>query len=144
MKTGMRTLKRVIALICVILCFATLFGCGISGSKLPKGMDPDKTLSQAQEIAMSLSKGEFEGVAEQFSEEMKAQFSLEDLREALKDEVEKRGAVTKYLSWSMRGASDDEAGEYAVIVLVCKCEKGSATFTVCIDKDSKICGLYMK
>ncbi len=136
--------RSVLVVLCALLVAVTLCGCGLSGTSLPKGMDPDKALSQAQEIAMSLSKGEFEGVAEQFSEEMKAQLSSEDLREALKDEVEKRGTVTKYLSWSMRGASDDEAGEYAVVVLVCKCEKGSATFTVCIDKDSKICGLYMK
>lgn len=144
MKTGKRALKRVIALISMILCLATLCGCGVSGTSLPKGMNPDKALSQAQGIAMSLSKGEFETVAEQFSEEMSSQLTLEDLRETLEDEVEKHGAITKYLSWSMRGASDDETGEYAVVVLVCKCEKGSATFTVCLDKNSKICGLYMR
>ncbi len=136
--------KGVLTALCALLIAVILCGCGFSGTSLPKGMNPDKALSQAQEIAMSLSKGEFDKVADRFSDEMKAQLSAQDLREALEDEVEKRGAVTKILSWSTRGASDDETGEYAVFVLVCKCEKGSATFTICLDKESKICGLYMR
>lgn len=136
--------KGVLITLCMLLVIATLCGCNMSSTNLPKGMDPDKALSQAQGIAMSLSKGEYDKVAEQFSDNMKAELTVQDLRDALEDEVEKRGAVTKILSWSTRGASDDETGEYAVFVLVCKCEKGSATFTICLDKESKICGLYMR
>ncbi len=136
--------KGVLITLCMLLVMVVLCGCNTSSTNLPKGMDPDKALSQAQDIAMSLSKGEFDKVADQFSDDMKTQLTAQALRDALEDEVEKRGAVTKYLSWSARGASDDEAGEYAVFVLVCKCEKGSATFTVCLDKNSKICGLYMR
>lgn len=144
MKKGKRILKTVTALLCVVLCLAGLCGCNASSTSLPSGMDPDKALAQAQEIAMNLSKGEFEAVADQFSDDLKAQLTLEYLRESLSEKVEKDGTITKYLSWSMRGASDDEAGEYAVIVLVCKCEKGSATVTVCLDTEMKICGLSMK
>lgn len=142
MNTGKIILKCIAVIMCVALCVVTLCCCNIAGTSLPAGMDPDKTLSRAQEIAMSISKGELESVEDSFSDEMKAQLSAEDLSDAL-EEIEKKGAITKYLSWSMRGASDDEAGEYAVVVLVCKCEKGSASFTICLDKDSKICGLSM-
>ncbi|MBQ7999645.1 MAG: DUF3887 domain-containing protein [Ruminococcus sp.] len=142
MNTGKIILKCIAVIMCVALCVMLLCGCNMSGTSLPAGMDPDKTLSRAQEIAMSISKGEFDSAEDSFSEEMKAQLSTEDLNDAL-EKMEKKGAITKYLSWSMRGASDDEAGEYAVVVLVCKCENGSATFTICLNKDSKICGLSM-
>jgi hypothetical protein len=35
-------------------------------------------------------------------------------------------------------------GDYAVAVLVCKYENGSATYTISIDADGLVCGLYMK
>lgn len=144
MKTGRRAIKSLVAVLCAVLCVFSLWGCNVSETSLPKGMDPDKALAKAQSIATSISKGEFEAVADQFSDELKEDLTAEKLREGLEAEVEKRGEITDFLSWSMRGASDDEAGEYAVVVLVCKCERGSASFMICLDKENKICGLSVK
>lgn len=139
-----KTVVHLLSYLCLLLVAFAFSGCSLSGAPIPEGMDSESTIAMAQDIAVSLSKGEYDAVAEQFSDEMKAQLSAQSLRDALSKDISKRGEVTKFLSHSIRGGVDDEAGEYAVVVLVCKCENGTSTFTISIDTDMKICGLYMK
>jgi len=126
----------------LVLAAALLAGC--SSGKLPDGFVEADVLKEAENAVALLSAGDYASVEELFSAEMKAALSADSLKSALGPQLEKLGAYDSVTSSAVAGGKDDKLGEYAVAVLVCKYKNGSATYTISIDADAKICGLYMK
>jgi len=124
------------------LALAALAGC--SSGSLPEGFVKEDVQREAEDVVTLLSAGEYDTVEALFSSDMKAALDAAALEKALGPQLEKLGAFDSVTSEAVAGGKNDQVGDYAVAVLVCKYENGSATYTISIDADGLVCGLYMK
>lgn len=125
------------------IVFMTLMtACGMD--KLPEGFDEKEVNAAADMVVERLSDKNYNGVVELFSEEMASQLGADAIEEAVGKTIDDLGAFEKITSRAVSGQTLDNGKKYAVVVLVCKYENGNATYTISIDEDGKIAGLYMK
>lgn len=75
---------------------------------------------------------------------MKEALDADGLEDALGTQLDSLGAFKEFKTEATQGGSDSEIGDYAIAVLICEYEEGSATYTISIDSAGNICGLYMK
>lgn len=133
-------------LICAALALLLFFGaaaCSSGGGSLPEGFDEEETVSLAKSAVKALSEKDYETVASYFSPAM-GDFGATELEDALDAQIDALGPFDSFASEAHSSGSDPGIGEYAVLVLVCKYEKGRATYTISVDENQMICGLYMK
>ena len=90
-----------------------------------------------------LSEKNYTGVAEQFSSVMEG-LDEKTLSETMDQKLDALGTFVSVTSEDLTGGSSETIGEFATAVLVCEYENGTATYTISIDKDGRICGLYAK
>jgi outer membrane murein-binding lipoprotein Lpp len=136
-------MKKMSALLLALaLCALALAGC--SSGKLPDGFVKEDVLKEAESAVQLLSAGDYDGVEKLFSDAMKSALDADALQKALGPQLQKLGKFDSVTSSAAAGGKNSQIGEFATAVLVCKYENGSATYTISIDADGKICGLYMK
>ena len=138
----MRKMRICAAAICLLLILTALCSCGLPA--LPEGFDRDEVIETARTVVTYIAFSEYDMVADMFSPEMAAALDGQGLRDALSAPLEKIGAYEKVVSETVFGQSSETIGDYAVVVLVAKHTDGQATYTVSIDSEGRICGLYMK
>lgn len=139
-------MKRLITLSLsfVVLMTAVLTMSSCFGRSLPDGFEADKVREQAENAVQLLSDGQYDEVVEMFSPELRAELNAEELESALGGQLEALGAYTGVKSVSMGGAEAGNIGEYVVAVMACTYENGSAIFTISVNSDYQLCGLYMR
>lgn len=139
-------MKRVISLgltfFVLLTVIFTMSAC--LGGGLPEGFDADKVKEQAENTVQLLSDGRYDAVVEMFSPQLKGDLSADALESALGGQLETLGAYTGVKSMSMGGSETEGIGEYVVVVMACNYENGSAIFTISVDSNYQLCGLYMK
>lgn len=135
------TLKKLGVLLACLLIMSVLAACG--SKPLPEGFVEEEVLSEAENVVALLSARDYEGVTALFSPAM-AELDAAKLETSVGPSLDALGAFDRIKSKSTTGGRNDTVGNYATAVLVCEYEKGNATYTISIDEDGKICGLYMK
>ena len=130
------------AILSLVLLFSILL-CGCKAAPLPEGFSEEAVLSTAKEAIALLSVQDYDGAYELFSADMKAGLDAAGLESALGAQLKALGGFVEYKSTAVAGANNDDVGDFAVSVLVCKYENGSATYTISVDSDGLICGLFM-
>ncbi|MBE6990101.1 MAG: DUF3887 domain-containing protein [Ruminococcaceae bacterium] len=134
--------ERKIAVFISLLCLALLLtACG--KKQLPAGFEKNEVINTAKTAVGLLNERDYDGVAAQFSSEMK-ELDAKKLEEVLDPLLTELGDFDKFTSESVSGANSSEIGDYAVAVLGCQYQNGTATYTISVDKAGRICGLYMK
>ncbi len=134
--------KIMIAIIVFALAFTTS---ACSSAELPDGFDEEEVISLAKNIVEWLNDSEFESVTAMVREDLQNDLSAETLENALSSALEKAGAFEEFSKAAVTGTQDSSTGEdYAVAVLVCKYENDQQIFTISIDGNLEIVGLYMK
>ena len=134
--------KFLVLALAFALALSALAGC--SSGKLPEGFVKEDVVKEAEDAVKLLSDGDYDSMEKRFSSDMKTALDADALEKALSPQLEKLGAFDSVTSTAVTGGKNDQVGDYAVAVLVCRYENGSATYTVSIDADGFICGLYMK
>ncbi len=138
-----KPMKKTVALIlcaAVVICLV----CSCGARPLPGGFDEAEVKAKAEQIARLLSNGDFEAVAAEFSPIMAERLDAKALEDALGPVLKERGALDKVTSAAVTGMNDETIGDYAAAVLVCRHQNGKTTYTVSIDSEGRICGLYVK
>lgn len=125
----------------VFLCF--LLG-ACAGTALPDGFTEADVLASAENVITLLSCGEYEAVADTFSTQMAQALDAEGLEAAIGSRLDALGGFGAFKSRATTGKSDAVIGDFAVAVIVCSYENGTATYTISIDENGNVCGLYMK
>ena len=71
--------------------------------------------------------------------------SLIELEKALIQQLSDLGAFVEYKSVMAAGTKDQKTQEdYAVVVVTAVYQNGNATYTISVDRDLAVVGLYMK
>ncbi len=138
----MQMKKSMVLLLCLLCLLGLLSACG--GNALPEGFNEEDVLAQAENVVGLLSARDYTGVAELFSPEMAAELDAAALELALDDSLGSLGSFESFGTEVVAGGSSESIGDFAVAVLRCKYENGKAIYTISIDRDGNLCGLYMK
>lgn len=114
-----------------------------AANELPSGFDRDQVIDTSKGFIDQLNGQEYESCYDQFSDLMKESMSQKKLENTFTSIFEGLGGFVRFKSESL-SSSKSLGVEYAVCTVKCQYENGVATFTISLDKDMKIGGLYIK
>ena len=134
--------KTWMTIVSIIIITALLTACG--AQELPEGFSEEKVINQAEYVVSLLSAKDYEGVAALFAPVMEEGLNAEGLETAIGAQIDKLGAFVSVSSSRVAGGNDKTVGDYGIVVLSCDYENGKATYTISIDSNYQVCGLYMK
>ncbi|OQB23886.1 MAG: hypothetical protein BWY11_01539 [Firmicutes bacterium ADurb.Bin182] len=136
-------MKKTIITACALVLAFLLSGCGVG--KLPEGFDETKVTDKAKEIVALLNDKDFEAVTGECREDLRQLLPAGELEKSLSPLIAKLGGFKDYKTVVTAGSKEKETGEdFATVVLVCDYEKGTATYTISMNNELEIIGLYMK
>ncbi len=133
--------KRLTLLACG-LCLALLLAACQSGA-LPEGMDKDTVCQRGMAVVDVINKGDYAAMVAEMRKDLQPQLTAESLRAAWDEKLSSLGGFKEYQLIQAVGTKTDGV-PYAVVVLNCTYENGSATFTLSFDTDYQLVGMYMK
>lgn len=136
--------KNAISAVLSLFAVLTILIGGCAPKGVPEGFDEAVVISQAKEVVTLMSSRDYEAVAARFSEEMKAALPGTSLASAVDPTITKLGAFKDYKSVAAGSGENAAIGKFAVVVIKAGYENGDATWTISIDKDGKLTGLYLK
>lgn len=136
-------MKKFLSLSLALLMLLSLAACGSAG--LSEEYDEAEVLARAKELVLLINTLDYEAVCGQLREDLSGAISPEELENAWDESLEKAGAFVEFKSAAAASQESKSTGEnYAVAVLVCKYENASLTYTIFMDVDLNIVGMYMK
>lgn len=129
-----------------LIAFALLLSfAACSSSKLADIYSEDEIVARAKSVVEVINTLDYDSVVGVLREDLQSQVTSESLKSAWGSLLDEAGAFEEYKTVVAYGQKDKTTDEdYAVCVLVCKYENASRTFTISMDKDLEIVGLYMK
>ena len=132
-----------VALLCAMLFCLVLSACGSAG--LADGFD-NKQVTEQAEAAVSLTNGgDYDALVSSFRSDLQKQLTADTFKSAWSSQLKDAGAFKSFKSTAVYGTKDKSTGEdYAVAVIVAEYENAAHTFTISVDKDGKLVGMYMK
>lgn len=132
--------KRYIAVPAALVLFYAICA---GSSELPEGFDKNRVFRVSKDFINRLNEGDFKACYQRFNETMKSSMSSERLESTFRSIAEGLGGFVRFKGLSV-SAKKSLGVEYAVCVVKCQYEKEAATFTLSLDKEMKIGGLYIK
>lgn len=96
-------------------------------------------ISKAEQVVEMLNSGEYESIAEQFDETMKAALTAEKLAEGIKPLLVASGDFKEIEKQSVQ----EKDGMY-IVVLIAKYSEDKRIYTITYDANDKIAGFYIK
>ncbi|MEG1984634.1 MAG: DUF3887 domain-containing protein [Oscillospiraceae bacterium] len=135
--------KLFYSVLCVTAAAVLLSGC--AGNKLSDDFDKDEVVEEASEMVEVINTMDYEKIVGEMREDLRDQITSEQLKEAWGEKLSGLGKFSKITSEGVIGDKSKETKEdYAVAVLACEYENGTATFTLVYDTELELVGLYMK
>lgn len=113
------------------------------GSELPKGFNKNQVLNKSKQFIKRLNARDYEGCFADFNDLMMGSFSLEKMKSTMNPIFDVLGGFVRVKGISL--TSKKVLGtNYAVCTIKCIYENGAANFTLSLDPELKIGGLYIK
>lgn len=133
--------KWILLPLCLIIVFV-LAGC--SSTKLSDAFDKETVKSTAQTAIDYLIAGEYGEVMAMMNETVKEGLTEEALTTNVEAMNELTGAFKEYKSVAVIGQKDSEGTDMAVVVIVAVFENRNVTYTISLNTNMEIVGLWMK
>jgi hypothetical protein len=132
----MKIQKMLYSITVLALC---LLPAGCASSALPEGMSEDQVRTVSEQIVSLLDSDDYSSVEALYDDTMKTALPQGQLKTALSSELDRLGSFQSFDQESFYGKQG-----YAVAVLTCSYDSGKAVFTISLDPDYSLAGLYMK
>lgn len=135
-------MKRIGMLIIAMIMVLTLSACAAA---LPEGMDKDAAIERAKQTVSVIQEQDYTAIVEELRDDLESQITPEALEEAWGQALNDAGAFKEYKSTAavgQKGKSSDEV--YAAVVLAATHDNGTLTYTIVIDQDMQVVGMYLK
>lgn len=127
------------------LALCLMFGLSGCGASLPDSFEEESVLNAAKATVEKINALDYEGVTGELREDLKEAITSQQLEEAWGARLEELGEFEEIRDSALKGTKDQSTGEeYAVVVLACAYENGTAIYTLSYDQDLALVGLYMK
>jgi len=136
-------MKKAMVLMMALALTWLLAACG--GAQLADIYDQDEVTARAEDVVSLINDRDYEAVTALVREDLRDQLTADTLRDAWDATLDKSGAFQEYKSETVIGQKSKSTGEdYAVAVLVGQYENGARTFTISMDQNLDLVGIYMK
>ena len=128
----------------ILLVFSiTLSAC--SSVKLADIYDEDLVTERAKEVVEMINSQDYDKVNAEIRDDLQDRLTSNQLKDAIGAKLVEAGAFIEYQSITTLGQKSKTSGEdYATVVLVGKYEKSTVVFTITMDSNLDIVGLYVK
>lgn len=136
-------MKKFRIILSMVLMVGVLTSCG--AGKLSENYNEDEVITKAQQVVELFNEKDYEAVTDMVREDLQEQLSADVLENALDEKLTAAGEFVEYSQSVTAGQQDKSTGEdYAITVLICKYENSNLTFTISMDEDMNLVGIYMK
>ncbi|MFB0921204.1 MAG: DUF3887 domain-containing protein [Oscillospiraceae bacterium] len=136
-------MKKIITAALSIILVLSLAAC--SSSKLADIYKEDDVIAKAKSVVDTINTQDYDAVVTLVREDLQGQLTADSLKSAWQPMLDESGAFKEYKTVAAYGQKSKSTGEdYAICVLVCTYEKATRTFTISLDKDLAVVGMYMK
>jgi len=136
-------MKKVLVPMMAIILILALAAC--SSNKLASSFDKDKVVSRAEELVQTVNTFDYGTVVSALRKDLQTQLTADKLEASWGSQLKAAGNFVEFSSEAVYGTKDKSTGEsYAVAVLVCKYENATLTYTISMNSNLEIVGLYMK
>src|SRR5699024_12270505 len=132
---GSITVEKSIITVCMVIMMFVLVAC--EGNKVDESC-ADHYIKEADKIIDLVNDGNYEETHSNCDENMKSQLPVEDMEE-LTEIIEQAGKFSE-----ISKASVEEKDDLYVTVLVAKYSAKKLVFTITLDENDKVAGLYIK
>jgi hypothetical protein len=135
---------KLIRILFILLVFSiTLTAC--TSTKLADIYDENIVTERAKEVVEMMNAQAFDKVNAEIRDDLQDQLTSSKLNEVIGAKLAEAGAFIEYQSITTLGQKSKASGEdYATVVLVGKYEKSTVVFTISMDSNLDIVGLYVK
>jgi hypothetical protein len=133
-----------IRILFILLVFSiTLASC--ASVKLADNYDENIIIERAKEVVGMLNSQDYDNVNAEIRNDLQDQLTSSKLKDLIGAKLDEAGAFIEYPSITTLGQKSKTSGEdYATAVLVGKYEKSTVVFTVTMDSNLDIVGLYVR
>ena len=136
-------MKKTAVLLLALAMLFSLAACG--ASKLSDEYVEADVIARAEALVGVINTKDYPAVVAELRDDLEASITAEQLESAWGASLDKAGAFVSFSKEAAASQKNESTGEnYAVVVLVCKYENSTLTYTVSMDKDLEIVGMYMK
>ena len=135
---------KLIRILFILLVFSiTLSAC--TSVKLADIYDENIVTERAKEVVEMINSQDYDKVNAEIRDDLQDQLTSNQLKDAIGAKLVEAGAFIEYQSITTLGQKSKTSGEdYATVVLVGKYEKSTIVFTISMDSNLDIVGLYVK
>lgn len=135
---------KLIRILFILLVFSITFS-ACSSAKLADNYDENIVTERAKEVVEMINAQNYDQVNAEIRDDLQDQLTSEKLKDAIGAKLIEAGTFIDYQSIAAVGQKSKTSGEdYAVVVLVGKYEKSTVLFTISMDSNLDIVGLYVK
>ena len=135
---------KLIRILFILLVFSiTLSAC--NSAKLADIYDENIVTERAIEVVEMINSQDYDKVNAEIRDDLQDQLTASKLKDVIGAKLDEAGDFIEYPSITTLGQKSKTSGEdYATVVLVGKYEKSTIVFTITMDSNLDIVGLYVK
>jgi hypothetical protein len=135
---------KLIRILFILLVFSiTLSAC--TSTKLADIYDENIVIERAKEVVEIINSQEYDKVNAEIRDDLQDRLTSNQLKDAIGAKLVEAGAFIEYQSITTLGQKSKTSSEdYATVVLVGEYEKSTIVFTISMDSNLDIVGLYVK
>ncbi len=134
-------IKRLIAAALCLILALSLVGCG--GEPLDDAFDEDSVESVSLDVVDLAFKRDYRAMNDMVPDDLKESLSADVLASALDEYLDDKGEFDSIKSTETVGKKTDDGVPYAVTLVNVRCASGTAKFTISLDTDYKLVGIYI-
>ncbi len=139
----MYKMKKACSLLFAALMVMSLAAC--ASAKLSEDYSEDEVIARAKEVITVINTLDYSAVSAELRDDLESKLTAEQLKAGWDTSLKNAGAFVEYTTETTAGQKSQSTDEdYALAILVCKYENASLTFTIIMDKNLDIVGMYMK
>jgi len=136
---------KLIRVLFILLVFSIALSACASAVKLAEIYDENIVIERAIEVVEMINSQDYDKVNAEIRDDLQDKLTANQLKDAIGAKLVEAGAFIEYPSITTLGQKSKTSGEdYATVVLVGKYEKSTLVFTITMDSNLDIVGLYVK
>ena len=132
-------MKKFTSAVLAILLIAALSACGSSSFQFDKAA----AISTAENAVEVIDTRDYDAIVKLFREDLQSQTSADSIKSAWDSPLAAAGDFVGYKSETAT-AITQSGTDYIVVVLTAEYQNSTLTYTISLDTDMNIAGMYMK
>ncbi|MHB8134978.1 MAG: DUF3887 domain-containing protein [Anaerolineaceae bacterium] len=129
--------------LCVLMFIVILSGC--ASTKLADIYDENSVMERGKEVVEIINTQDFDLVNAELRDDLEDQLTAEQLKDSIGQKLFDAGSFIEFQSITAIGQKSKSTGEdYATAVLVGKYDNSTLVFTITMDSNLDIVGLFLK